>query len=298
MNFKSFECSSNKKLRFEFLSSKTESERGKTLKISLRYLNIEYKNGDKPVVLIIEDNTEINHFIAAELSPFFTIIGSTDAIKGLEIAYREIPDIIVSDIMMPGIDGIELCRKIKTDISTSHIPVILLSAKTTDENKVEGLDAGADVYLTKPFNMEVLKSQIISLLENRRLIQQEFKKPSLNPPKINISTVDNKFLADIIAIIERNIDNSEFTVQEFTNLIGLSRTTFFKKMKSLTGQKPTEFLRNYRLKTAAQYLENGYSVKETMFKTGFNTASYFSQSFKELFVMSPSEYIDLKKKYN
>jgi signal transduction histidine kinase/DNA-binding response OmpR family regulator/streptogramin lyase len=257
---------------------------------------IEYKNGDKPVVLIIEDNTDINHYIAAELNPFFSVIGSIDAIKGLEIAHRVIPDIIISDIMMPGIDGIELCRKIKTDINTSHIPVILLSAKTTDENKVEGLDAGADVYLTKPFNMEVLKSQIISLLENRRLIQQEFKNPSLEPPKINISTVDNKFLADIIEIIERNIDNSEFTVQEFTILIGLSRTSFFKKMKSLTGQKPTEFLRNYRLKTAAQYLEKGYSVKETMFKTGFNTASYFSQSFKELFAMTPTEYIELHKR--
>ena len=252
----------------------------------------EYKNGDKPVLLVIEDNIEINHYLSSELSAFYTIISTMNGVKGLEVALEKTPNIIISDIMMPGLNGVEVCKKIKDDIRTSHIPIILLSAKTTDENKIEGLYAGADVYLTKPFNIEVLKTQIISLLDNHTKIQEEFKNPNLEPPKINMSSIDNKFIEDIIAIIKENIDNPNFTVQEFSNLSGMSRTTFFNKIKSLTGQKPTEFLRNYRLKLAAQYLEKGLSVKECMYKTGFNTPSYFTQSFKVLFKMTPTEYIN------
>ena len=253
---------------------------------------MEYKNGDKPVLLIIEDNPEINHYLASELSPYYTTISSMDGKKGLEIAFEKYPNIIISDIMMPGMNGIEVCKKAKNDIRTSHIPFILLSAKTNDESKIEGLHSGADVYLTKPFNMEVLKTQILSLLKNRKKIHMDFKNPNLEPPKIEISSIDDQFIKNIITIIEENIDNPKFTVQKFSDLSGMSRTTFFNKMKSLTGLKPTEFLRNYRLKLAVQYLEKGLSVKECMYKTGFNTPSYFTQSFKVLFKMTPTEYIN------
>ena len=196
---------------------------------------------------------------------------------------------------MPGTNGIEVSKTLKNNIKTSHIPIILLSARANDESKIEGLKSGADVYLTKPFSLEVLKTQLTSLLNNRKIIHNEFKNLNFEPSKIEISSMDEVFVENIINIIKDNIDNSNFTVQEFSNLSGMSRTTFFNKVKSITGLKPTEFLRNYRLKLAAQFLSKGYSVKEAMYKTGFNTPSYFSQSFKVLFKMTPTEFIKQKK---
>ena len=149
--------------------------------------------------------------------------------------------------------------------------------------------------MTKPFSLEVLKTQLTSLLNNRKMTHNEFKNLNFEPSKVNISSLDEVFVENIINIIKDNIDNSSFTVQEFSNLNGMSRTSFFNKVKSITGLKPTEFLRNYRLKLAAQFLSKGYSVKECMYKTGFNTPSYFSQSFKVLFKMTPTEFIKKKK---
>ena len=250
---------------------------------------------NKPSLLIIEDNLEIYHYLTSELSQHYLTIGSTDGKQGIDLAFEKLPDIIISDIMMPGTNGIEVSKTLKNNIKTSHIPIILLSARANDESKIEGLKSGADVYLTKPFSLEVLKTQLTSLLNNRKIIHNEFKNLNFEPSKIEISSMDEVFVENIINIIKDNIDNSNFTVQEFSNLSGMSRTTFFNKVKSITGLKPTEFLRNYRLKLAAQFLSKGYSVKEAMYKTGFNTPSYFSQSFKVLFKMTPTEFIKQKK---
>lgn len=192
--------------------------------------------------------------------------------------------------MMPGIDGLEVCRQVKKDIQINHIPFILLSAKTTNESRVEGLQAGADVYLIKPFNMDVLKMQISSLLENRIRIHDEFKKSPFEPSLVDINGVEEQFIQNVIEEIERNLDNASFTTNLLAKNIGMSRTTFYNKIKTITGLKPTEFVRNYRLKIAAQYLEKGFSAKESMYRTGFNTAGYFTQSFKTLYKMTPSEY--------
>ena len=250
---------------------------------------------DKPSLLIIEDNPEIYHYLTSELSAYYSTLSSIDGSQGIEMAFETLPDIIISDIMMPKTDGIEVCRKLKNDIRTSHIPIILLSARVNDESKIEGLKSGADVYLTKPFSLEVLKTQITSLLENRKKVHSEFRKPNFEPSKIDISTIDELFIEKIIKIIKDNIDNPIFTVQEFSNLSGMSRTSFFNKIKGITGLKPTEFLRNYRLKLAAQFLLKGFSVKECMHKTGFNTPSYFTQSFKVLYKMTPTAYIQQNK---
>jgi signal transduction histidine kinase/DNA-binding response OmpR family regulator/ligand-binding sensor domain-containing protein len=258
--------------------------------ISLKEV-ISYENGDKPVLLIIEDNLEINHYIASELSDNYTIISCVNGIKGLEVAREKSPDIIISDIMMPGLDGIEVCKEVKNDINTNHIPFILLSAKTTNESRVEGLQAGADVYLIKPFSMDVLKMQVNSLLENRKRIHEEFKKTPFEPSPVEVKGVDEHFIQKVITEIERNLDNSSFTTKALADSIGMSRTTFYNKTKAITGLKPTEFVRNYRLKVAAQYLEKGFSAKESMHRTGFNTAGYFTQSFKTLYNMTPSEYM-------
>ena len=250
---------------------------------------------DKPSLLIIEDNPEIYHYLTSELSAYYSTLSSIDGSQGIEMAFDALPDIIISDIMMPKTDGIEVCRKLKNDIRTSHIPIILLSARVNDESKIEGLKSGADVYLTKPFSLEVLKTQITSLLDNRKKVHSEFRKPNFEPSKIDISTIDELFIEKIITIIKDNIDNPIFTVQEFSNLSGMSRTSFFNKIKGITGLKPTEFLRNYRLKLAAQFLLKGFSVKECMYKTGFNTPSYFTQSFKVLYKMTPTAYVQQNK---
>jgi signal transduction histidine kinase/DNA-binding response OmpR family regulator len=257
---------------------------------------ISYKNGDKPQLLIIEDNIEINHYIASELSEEYAIISCVNGTKGLEVAREKSPDVIISDIMMPGIDGLEVCRQVKKDIQINHIPFILLSAKTTNESRVEGLQAGADVYLIKPFNMDVLKMQVSSLLENRKRIHDEFKKAPFEPNAVEVKGVDEQFIQKVITEIERNLDNASFTTNLLAKNIGMSRTTFYNKTKAITGLKPTEFVRNYRLKIAAQYLEKGFSAKESMYRTGFNTAGYFTQSFKTLYKMTPSEYTARFKK--
>lgn len=245
---------------------------------------------NKPKLLIIEDNLEIYNYLISELSLDYNTFCSTNGEEGIKIALDKLPDIIISDIMMPGIDGIEVCKRLKNDIKTNHIPIILLSARANDVSKIQGLNSGADVYLTKPVSIDVLKTQLKSLLNNRKKIHEEFKNLNFEPSKVNINSVDELFVDKIINIINENIDNPNFTVQEFSNLSGMSRTTFFNKVKSITGLKPTEFLRNYRLKLAAQFLLKGFSVKECMYKTGFNTPSYFTQSFKILFDMTPTQY--------
>lgn len=251
---------------------------------------VTYENGDKPLLLIIEDNFEINHYIASEMSKSYNVVSCLNGKSGLKVAQKKSPDIIISDIMMEGLDGIEVCKQIKNDIRTSHIPFILLSAKTTNESRVEGLEAGADVYLIKPFDMNVLKMQLVSLLKNRNRIHEEFKKSPFNLSVIDIADVDEQFINNVIKIIEDNLDNSSFTTKELADKIAMSRTAFFNKIKAITGLKPTEFVRNYRLEIAAQFLQKGFSVKESMHKTGFNTAGYFTQSFKTLYKVTPSEY--------
>lgn len=256
---------------------------------------VGFDDKNKPKLLIIEDNLEIHHYLTSELSHYYNTISSLDGTQGITLAFEELPDIIISDVMMPGADGIEVCQTLKSDIKTSHIPIILLSARANDESKIEGLKTGVDVYLTKPFSLEVLKTQLASLLDNRKKLHKEFKKLNFEPSTISISSLDELFVENMIDIIKDNIDNSTFTVQELSNLCGMSRTTLFNKVKSITGLKPTEFLRNYRLNLAAQYLIKGFSVKECMYKTGFNTPSYFTQSFKVLYEMSPTEFIKQNK---
>ena len=256
---------------------------------------VGFDDKNKPKLLIIEDNLEIHHYLTSELCHYYNTISSLDGTQGITLALEELPDIIISDVMMPGPDGIEVCHTLKSDIKTSHIPIVLLSARANDESKIEGLKSGADVYLTKPFSLEVLKTQLASLLDNRKKLHKEFKKLNFEPSTINISSLDELFVENMIDIIKDNIDNSTFTVQELSNLCGMSRTTFFNKVKSITGLKPTEFLRNYRLNLAAQYLIKGFSVKECMYKTGFNTPSYFTQSFKVLYEMTPTEFIKQNK---
>jgi DNA-binding response OmpR family regulator len=202
------------------------------------------------------------------------------------------PDIIISDVMMPVMDGFEFCRKLKQDIRISHIPVILLTAKTGDENKYIGLESGAEDYISKPFNMEMLSLKVSRIIERQRKIQEQFKKKiDINPSEIEITSMDEKFVKKAVALVEANMNNTEFLVEDLCREMAMSRVYFYKKILSLTNKTPSEFIRFIRLKRAADLLEKSQLyVNEVAFQVGFNDPKYFRKYFKEEFGLSPNEY--------
>ena len=189
-------------------------------------------------------------------------------------------------------NGTDMCRRIKENIETSHIPVILLTAWSTDEGRTEGYKAGADAYIAKPFDMEVLLARISNLLEKQEKRKQDFSHSiSLDPKTVTDSTPDEAFLNEVIGHIEKNIDNSEYTIDSLAGDVVMSRMSFYRKMKSLTGQTPADFIRTVRLKTAAKFLKEGNcNVSEACYRTGFVSPQNFSKHFKEMFGVLPSQY--------
>ena len=218
---------------------------------------------------------------------------AVDGEEGLSLATDTIPDIIITDLMMPRMDGVELCKKLKTDERTSHIPVIMLTAKATVESRIEGLETGADAYMTKPFNMQELQTRLKSLIEQRKILRERFSKETdLGPSDIAVTSVDEKFLNKAIQIIEDNLGDCDFDVTAMTGEIGMSRMQLFRKLKALTNQTPSEFIRTIRLKRGAQLLKKNFgNVAEITYEVGFNNLSYFAKCFRELYGVSPSEYI-------
>lgn len=244
-------------------------------------------------VMVVEDNDDFRHFLVRELSHIYNkVLSAKDGIEGAMMAEAENPDIVVSDVMMPRMNGTDLCRRIKENIETSHIPVILLTAWSTDEGRAEGYKAGADAYIAKPFDMEVLLARIGNLLEKQEARQRDFSHSlSLDPKTVTDSSPDEKFLNEVIAFIEKNIDNSEYTIDSLANDVVMSRMSFYRKMKSLTGQTPADFIRTVRLKTAAKLLkEEKCNVSEACYRTGFASPQNFTKHFKEMFGVLPSQY--------
>lgn len=244
-------------------------------------------------VLVVEDNGDFCHFLSQELSRIYNkVMTAKDGIEGAMMAEAENPDIIVSDVMMPRMSGTDMCRRIKENIETSHIPIILLTAWSTDEGRAAGYKAGADAYIAKPFDMEVLLARINNLLEKQEKRQRDFSHSiSLDPKTVTDSSPDEKFLKEIIACIEKNIDNSEYTIDSLASDVVMSRMSLYRKMKSLTGQTPADFIRTVRLKTAAKLLkEEKCTVSEACYRTGFASPQNFSKHFKEMFGVLPSQY--------
>ena len=186
-----------------------------------------------------------------------------------------------------------MCKKLKTDERTSHIPVIMLTAKAGVEDRIEGLETGADAYVTKPFNIKELRVRVKNLIEQRKKLRERFSKDiKLEPKDIAITSADESFLIRAMEIIENHMEDSEFEVRDFQDEIGMSRMQLFRKIKALTDNTPSEFIRNLRLKRAAQLMEQNYgNIAQITYKVGFNNLSYFAKCFKELFEMSPSEYL-------
>ncbi len=248
-------------------------------------------------ILIVEDNSELREYLRGSLSEQYDTRVCSNGKEALTFAGEYLPDLIISDIMIPGLKGDELCHALKNDINTSHIPFILLTALNTDRNIIEGLQSGADEYLVKPFNIGILRASIANLLANRKLLRQKFANLELNEDKngtdcINCSTdLDWRFVATVKKEVEANMEQPNFNVDALCNLMNMSRTSFYNKIKALTDQAPADYIRLIRLNHAAQLLkEQRYSITEISEKTGFSDAKYFREVFKKHFNMSPSQY--------
>ncbi len=249
-------------------------------------------------ILVVEDNTDLRSYLSENLAGQFTVVEAANGKDGIDKAFEAIPDIIISDVMMPVTDGIELCQKLKSDVRTSHIPIILLTARTAALYKLEGFETGADDYLTKPFRLDELKIRIRNILNNRKLLRERYMKEALLQPKeLLVASPDEKFLMNLIHVIENHIDQTELKVELLTQELAMSHSVIYKKIKALTGQSLVEFVRDIRLKRAAQLLsQNKLNVSEICYQVGFTDRRYFSQVFKKKYGNTPSEYAKLHVK--
>jgi signal transduction histidine kinase/DNA-binding response OmpR family regulator/ligand-binding sensor domain-containing protein len=243
-------------------------------------------------LLVVEDNDDLRHFMVEELTKSYHIIEAADGEAGVALAKTELPDLIISDVLMPKMNGLDLCKQIKFDIQTSHIPVILLTARSSEEHKIEGYQSGADEYLSKPFNFDMLLLRIAGLIEKGNLRKKQFsQKIEVNPKEITITSIDEQLIEKALICMEENMDNPEYSVQQFSLDLGMDRTVLYKKLQSITGLSPSEFIRSIRLKRAAFLLQKGqFQVNEVADKVGFNSTKYFAKYFREAFGVPPSHY--------
>lgn len=248
----------------------------------------------KNTVLVVDDNPEMIQFIKNSLQNEYIVDTSLSATEALRLLEDKSFDLIVSDIMMPGIDGISFTKRLRADLNYSHIPVILLSAKTENAAKVEGLLSGADVFIEKPFSISYLKAQIASLLENRKTILEAFNRsPLASYSTLVTNKGDEQFLNKLNEEIEKHISDENFTVESLTDVLGISRSNLQRKLKGISGVTPGDYLRNYRLKRACKLLlERDMRINEVAFYVGFNSASYFTKAFFKCYKMSPKEFIN------
>ena len=254
-----------------------------------------------PVLLIVEDHPDMLAFVCKVFENEYRILQAKDGHTGLQIAQSEVPDLIISDVMMPVMDGITLCRRLKSNPVTDHIPVILLTARSSIEHRIEGLQFGADAYIPKPFHHQHLKVRAQKLLEQREALKEKYEEGNikLDSQKLGISDVEKKFLQEVEGIIEQNLSNPDFTVTQLHRDLGFSRMQFYRKLKSTTGLSANEFIRAYKVKKAAVYLrESHLNITEILYEVGFTNRSYFSKCFKQMFGMSPREYINKHKAHH
>jgi signal transduction histidine kinase/ligand-binding sensor domain-containing protein/DNA-binding response OmpR family regulator len=256
--------------------------------------NNEKKPEELPVLLIVEDNDDVRAYIKSIFYDKYTLREALNGLDGLGIAREEMPDVIISDVMMPAMDGIALCRELKSDVKTSHIPVILLTARTSLIFKVEGLETGADDYVTKPFNAKILQLKVQNLVRVRQVMQKLFQNNeilNIEPKRVVLTSADEVFVKQALESIENNMNNAKYAVEDLGRDVGMSRTQLYRKLKAITGQSANEFIRTIRLKRAAQLLEQRQlTVAEVTYEVGFTDLQHFRECFKKLFGVTPSEY--------
>ena len=249
------------------------------------------ENNNKPLLLIIEDNSDVRKYIIEILNNYYRIIEAVNGEEGLSKSFEEIPDLIISDIMMPKMDGMKLCYSLKSDARTSHIPVILLTAKATLKDKIEGLKTGADDYIMKPFEAQELKVRIKNLLEQRKRIHEHFQKYEIAFDDQNLTPIDQKFLQKVIATINQFISDEYFSVEVLAENLAMSRSLLYKKLVALAGEQPNELIKRIRLNKAAKLIEHKTgNISEIALQVGFNNPSYFAECFHKQFGINPSQY--------
>lgn len=251
-------------------------------------------------VMIVEDDEEIRKYIHDELSANYHILEFVNGKEALAAILKKAPDLVISDVMMPEMDGITLCRKIKQNININHIPVILLTAKSKEEDNLEGLSIGADAYIVKPFNMEILKKTVDNIIHNREILRNTFKgrqQQEDKVKKIQLKSADEKLMEKVMKVINEHIADPELSVEMIADRVGISRVHLHRKLKELTNQTTRDFIRNIRLKQAADlFASKNLTISEVADATGFNNLGYFSKVFKELYGVSPSTYMEEKRK--
>ncbi len=247
---------------------------------------------EKEIVLVVEDNADVREFIKDSLGNDFQIEEATDGEMGVSKAEQIIPDLIISDVMMPKMDGNELTRILKNDEKTSHIPIILLTAKAEQESKLEGLETGADDYLTKPFDTKELQIRINNLLNIRKKLQEKYSSGELIPKTKDkrLSKLDEQFMKKVIDVIENHISNEDFSIEQFANEVYMSRMQLHRKLKALTGKSTSLYVRSFRLLKAKKMIEERQgNISEIAYSVGFSSPAYFTKCFKEEFGIPPSE---------
>ena len=249
---------------------------------------------EKPTVLIVEDNEDMRQFIRYILSDSYNLIEAENGEEGFEVAKKHLPDVVISDVMMPKTDGFDLCQLLKTNVATNHIPVILLTAYALDEQKQVGFESGADAYISKPFNVRLLKTRVRKLIENRKKIRESFSNFLLNETKQEtLGKVEQQFITDFTQYVENSIANPELNIDEIADTLGLSRSNLYRKIKSLTDYSPNELIRTIRVKYAKQLLNSkAKSISEVAYEVGFSSPSYFAKCFKDFYNESPTEYLE------
>lgn len=247
-------------------------------------------------VLLVEDNDEFRSYLVGELSGAYVMYQASDGASGIEIARKEHIDLVITDVMMPVMDGMEMCRRLKTDIETSHIPVIMLTARDTDDSRISGYGVGADEFIAKPFNMDILLMRMKYLIDVRdRRIAYFSKEIEVNPSEMEIPSLDEALIRKALQCVEENMDNPELSVEMLSSYVGMHRMNLYRKLQSILGQTPSLFIRSIRLKRAAQLLRDSQlTVTEIAYMVGFSSLKYFGKYFKEEFGVTPTQYAERK----
>ena len=264
----------------------------------------------KSLMLLVEDNAELRLFLRSIFASDYRVVEAANGVEGFDKALNLVPDIIISDVMMPEKDGLEMMKELRSEMTTSHIPMILLTAKTAIESKLEGLEYGADDYITKPFSATYLKARVKNILLRRQKLQELYREQLMNAGSMmsveevheeekvpDMSPNDRKFMDKLMELMEKNMDNGDLIVDDLVQHMAVSRSVFFKKLKTLTGLAPVEFIKEVRINRAVQLIETGeFSMTQIAYMVGINDPRYFSKCFKQKMGMTPTEYKEARRK--
>lgn len=254
----------------------------------------ETPRNDLPRLVVVEDNAEMLGFLKTALGSRYTVFTASDGEAGLDEIRRVCPDVVISDLMMPRMDGFELCRRLREDTLTSHIPFVMLTAKSNEADRAQSYNCGADAFFSKPFSIKTLTTRIEVLIESRAKLQELYRQKILSDPSdIEVESENDKFILRLVRIVEENLENPDFNIQMLCEDLECSYQWVYRKVKALTGETINDFMRTIKLKRAAQYLATGeLRISEILYKSGFNSHSYFTKCFKERFGVTPKEYAE------